>query len=64
MSNEEQHEMLCAILLKLVPILDCDELSLLAHCCGVSVNDFYPVSECKSSDIERLPSCNLSGGDG
>lgn len=41
MTNEEQHEMLCATLAKLVDILDCDELSLLAHCCGVRVEDFY-----------------------
>lgn len=41
MSNEEQHELLCATLAKLVDVLDCDELSLLAHCCGVRVEDFY-----------------------
>ncbi len=41
MSNEEQHELLCATLAKLVDVLDCDELSLLAHCCGVRVDDFY-----------------------
>ena len=41
MSNDEQHEMLCDILAKLVDVLDCDELSLLAHCCGVRIEDFY-----------------------
>lgn len=41
MSNEEQHEMLVGILTKLVPILSCDELSLLAHHCGISVGEFY-----------------------
>ena len=41
MSNEEQHEMLVGILTKLVPILDCDELSLLAHHCGVQIHEFY-----------------------
>lgn len=41
MSNEEQHELLCATLAKLVDVLDCDELSLLAHCCGVRIEDFY-----------------------
>ena len=41
MSNFEQHEMLVGILCKLVPILTCDELSLLAHSCGVPVEEFY-----------------------
>ena len=41
MSNEQQHELLCATLAKLVDVLDCDELSLLAHCCGVRIEDFY-----------------------
>ena len=41
MSNNEQHEMLVGILSNLVPVLTCDELSLLAHCCGVRVEDFY-----------------------
>lgn len=50
MQLDEQHEMLCGILLKLVPVLSCEELSLLAHCCGVAVNDFYPVGEYESSD--------------
>ena len=41
MSNSEQYELLCATLAKLVDVLDCDELSLLAHCCGVRIEDFY-----------------------
>ena len=41
MSNYEQYELLCATLAKLVDVLDCDELSLLAHCCGVRIDDFY-----------------------
>ena len=41
MSNSEQHEMLCAALSKCVEVLDCDELALLAHCCGVRIEDFY-----------------------
>ena len=41
MSNSEQHEFLCATLAKLVDVLDCYELSLLAHCCGVRIEDFY-----------------------
>lgn len=41
MSNSEQYEFLCATLAKLVDVLDCDELSLLAHCCGVRIEDFY-----------------------
>jgi hypothetical protein len=41
MSNEEQHELLCEILEKLVDVLDCEELSLLAHHCGVDMDDFY-----------------------
>ena len=41
MSNEEQHRMLCEALSKCVEVLDCNELSLLAHCCGVKVEEFY-----------------------
>ena len=41
MRNEEQHQKLCETLTKLVDVLDCDELSLLAHCCGVRIEDFY-----------------------
>ncbi len=41
MSQSEQHEMLCGILSKLVPVLDCDELSLLSHSCGIQISDFY-----------------------
>lgn len=41
MSNGEQHELLCATLAKLVDVLDCDELSLLAHCCGIQISEFY-----------------------
>ena len=41
MSNEEQHRMLCEALSKCVEVLDCDELSILAHCCGVKISDFY-----------------------
>ena len=50
MSNEEQHELLCATLAKLVDVLDCDELSLLAHCCGVRIEDFYG-SSIQESDL-------------
>lgn len=41
MSDSEQHEMLCAALNKCVDVLSCDELALLAHCCGVQIEDFY-----------------------
>ena len=44
MSNYEQYELLCATLAKLVDVLDCDELALLAHCCGVRIEDFYGAS--------------------
>lgn len=40
-SNEEQHERLVMILSSLVPVLDCDDLSLLAHSCGIPVSEFY-----------------------
>lgn len=45
MSNEEQHRMICEILTKLVDVLDCDELSLLAHQCGISIAEFYGPNE-------------------
>ena len=45
MSNAEQYEMLCTILCKLVDVLNCDELSLLAHCCGVQIEEFYQPAE-------------------
>lgn len=41
MSDSDQHEALCLALNKCVDVLDCDELSLLAHCCGVRIEDFY-----------------------
>ena len=41
MTNAEQHEFLCATLAKLVDVLDCEELSLIAHLCGVRIEDFY-----------------------
>lgn len=41
MSNEEQHRMLCEIMAKLVPILTCDELSLLSHHLGIKISEFY-----------------------
>lgn len=41
MSNSEQHEMLVGILSNLIPVLTCDELSLLAHSCGMPVSEFY-----------------------
>ena len=50
MSNSEQHEFLCATLAKLVDVLDCYELSLLAHCCGVRIDDFY-VASIEESDL-------------
>lgn len=50
MSNSEQYELLCATLAKLVDVLDCDELSLLAHCCGVRIEDFYG-SSIQESDL-------------
>ncbi len=45
MSNEEQHRLLCEALSKCVEVLDCDELSLIAHCCGVKISDFYGSSD-------------------
>ena len=41
MSNEEQHEYLCQILAKLVPVLPCGELQDLASALGIRVEDFY-----------------------
>lgn len=45
MELHEQHEMLVEILTKLVDVLDCDELSLLANSCGIQVSEFYGPSE-------------------
>ena len=42
LTNEEQHRFLCETLLKLVDVLDCDELHFLATSCGVRIEDFYP----------------------
>lgn len=41
MTHEQQHEMLVDILTKLVPILTCDELSLLAYHLGIQTDEFY-----------------------
>lgn len=54
MSNEEQHEMLCAALTKIVDVLSCDELSLIAHCCGVRIDEFYGPSNDDDLFVEQL----------
>lgn len=42
MSEDEQRRLLVEILTKLVDSdLTCDELSLLAHHCGISIAEFY-----------------------
>lgn len=41
MTHEQQHEMLVEILAKLVPVLSCDELSLLAFHLGIKTKEFY-----------------------
>ncbi len=51
MTNAEQHEKLCDILCKLVDVLDCEELALLAHHAGIKINEFYPEPEIM--EIER-----------
>ena len=53
MSNAEQYEMLCTILCKLVDVLNCDELSLLAHCCGVQIADFTSQMNSRGSRHEK-----------
>lgn len=46
MSHEEQRRMLVEILTKLVDSdLTSDELSLLAHHCGISIAEFYGPTE-------------------
>lgn len=41
--NSELHQRTVETLVKLVDILDCDELSLLMWHCGVSVTDLMPI---------------------
>lgn len=50
MTNEEQHEMLVEILTNLVDVLNCDELSLLAHHLGIETSEFYEEPEEEESD--------------
>lgn len=45
MALHEQHQMLVEILTKLVDVLDCDELSLLAHHLGIPISEFYGSEE-------------------
>ena len=46
MSNEEQRRLLVEVLTKLVDSdLTCDELSLLAHHCGIQIAEFYGSEE-------------------
>ncbi|MFZ4539337.1 hypothetical protein [Propionivibrio sp.] len=45
MSHQQQHDQLCNIFSRLVPVLDCDDLETLAGSCGVSVADFYYPTE-------------------
>jgi hypothetical protein len=42
MTNEEHHQYICGILLKLVDVLDCAELDALARCTGIRIDEFYP----------------------
>lgn len=42
MRNDELHQRTVEVLVKLVDVLDCDELSLLCWHCGVSVTDLMP----------------------
>lgn len=45
MNHEHQHEMLVEILGKLVDVLDCDELSLLAYHLGIKISEFYGATD-------------------
>ena len=45
MELREQHQMLVEIMTKLVDVLDCDELSLLAHHLGIPISEFYGPEE-------------------
>ena len=45
MELREQHQMLVEIMTKLVDVLDCDELSLLAHHLGIPLSEFYGTNE-------------------
>lgn len=58
MSNDEQRRMLCEILTKLVDVLDCDELSLLAHHIGIPVEEFYYPAE--NQALELFPELKVA----
>jgi len=45
MDNDELHARLCEILLKLVPVLCCDDLRDLSAGCGIPVSDWYGSSD-------------------
>jgi hypothetical protein len=49
MNTEEHHEYLCSILVKLVPVLPCDELRDLASALGIKVEEFYGSKERKAA---------------
>ena len=53
MSNDEQHQRLVEILTKLVDVLDCDELSLLAHHTGIHISEFYMQPELESIELKE-----------
>lgn len=40
--NDELHQRTVEVLVKLVDVLDCDELSLICWHCGVQPNDLMP----------------------
>ena len=46
MTNEEHHQYISGILLKLDDVLDCAELDALARCTGIRIDEFYP-GDCK-----------------
>jgi hypothetical protein len=60
MGHDEQHEMLCQVLSKLVPILSSDELFLLSYHCGVSISDFYDSPQATPDLFQSMGITNVS----
>lgn len=48
-TNEELHFKTIEVLIKLVPILNCDELSLLCWHCGIQPNELMPINSMKET---------------
>ena len=54
MANAELHERTLNVLVKLVDVLDCEELSLLCWHCGISTDELMPVDHVANHQVDVI----------